>query len=187
MKRSLLALTGLLALTATSALAAKKKTSPEATPKPAVTAPAPTASGIVVKPLRPGEYTTYFCTIWHEVSFDTAAAPKLAPVGYVPIPHMGNISLFRETGVPVPRPVDLWDDEHDDHGHDHSLVKAPDTASAAPADTIGYALQWLDLKGGQVKYEHLTIREDFKGLIKPFFAGMGGNLYIGTCDQDLGE
>lgn len=167
MKFPVIAFSSALALLAvlaspTDAAKKKKETAPP-TPAPAVAR----------------ELTVYFCTIWHEISFDSAAAPVLAPVGYVPIPHMGNISMYKESGVKVPRPVDMWNDDHDEH--DHALVKAPDTA--AKIDTAAYVLNWLDLKGGQVKYEYLTVREDHKGPIKPFFAGMGGNLYIGTCDR----
>jgi hypothetical protein len=169
----LITLTCVLAVLTLPAFAAKKKKA-EAAPAAPVATPAAVAT-----------LTTYFCTIWHEITYDSAAAPVLAPVTRVPIPHMGNVAITKETGTRLPRPVDMWDDDehehaHPDGAHAHDFVKAPSDTTLPEGS---YVLNWLDPAAGEVRYDFLTIREDHAGPIKPFFAGLGGNLYIGTCDQ----
>ena len=175
MKHFILLIVAAIALVAAPASAAKKKPAPS--PAPSARQATPTQSATPAAASGP---TIYYCTLWHEVHYDSAATPRLEPVGYVPIPHMGNISITKETGTKVPRPVDQWDDDHD-VDHDHNLVKAPKDSAAI--DTVGgYVLSWDKPFGGRVRYDFLTIREDHKGPVKPFFAGMGGNLYLGTCE-----
>jgi hypothetical protein len=63
------------------------------------------------------------------------------------------------------------------------LAHENESGDTAIDTTRGYVLNWLDPgKGGPERYDFLTIREDHPGSRKPFFAGMGGNLYIGVCD-----
>jgi hypothetical protein len=169
---ALTALVLVLPLPATAASKKKKSTPAAATP---ASPPARTL-------------TNYYCTIWHEVTFDSAAAPVLNPAGYMPVPHMGNIAIYKETGTKLPRPKDMWEDDAREHALEHApadapLVLAPPDTLAGIDTTRGYVLNWLNPgEGGDVRYDFLTIREDHPGPRKPFFAGMGGNLYIGICD-----
>ena len=75
-----------LGLSALPALAAGKK-------KKAGPAPAPTVSAAP----SPSSLTNYYCTIWNEVAFDSAAAPALKQASNMPIPHMGKIAIYKET------------------------------------------------------------------------------------------
>lgn len=174
------ALAGLAALalvfTAPHALGATKKKAPKSPEAAAPAAPQP--------PL----FTNYYCTIRHEVSFDSSAAPQMNPVGHMPIPHMGKVAIYKETGTRLPRPRDMWEEDAKLHSmenpqeyHDHGRHEWDSASVATPGM---YVLHWIDPgKGGPEHYEFLTIREDHPGDYKPFYAGMGGNLYIGVCEQ----
>jgi hypothetical protein len=179
MKNLALTVLALFALAASPSFAAgKKKTSKDA---PAAASPAP--------PQR--TLTNYFCTIWNEVTFDSAAAPVLKQASNLPVPHMGNVAIYQETGTKIPRPRDMWKEDSLEHAQDHPdkgmFPKAPDTVVALDTSN-GYVLHWVNAgEGGDIQYEFLTIREDHQGPRKPFFAGMGGNLYIGICDPPYPE